>query len=87
MEWPDGVAQQLAQQLAQQSDGTRWESRADGHPGGCPTESGWAPVRGGRVPDGGRMVPDGGWVSRGGPTAGLGRGPTGEYIRAVGPHF
>jgi hypothetical protein len=32
-------------------------------------------------------VHDGGWVSGGGPTAGLGGGPTGEYIRAAGPHF
>jgi hypothetical protein len=40
--------------------------------GGCPMESGRAPVRGGRVPDGG-------WVSGG--------GPTGDYIRAPGPHF
>jgi hypothetical protein len=36
------------------------------------------------VPDGGhtgarRRVPDGGWVSGGGPTAGLGGGPTGDY--------
>jgi hypothetical protein len=44
------------------------------------------------VPDGGRTgarrrVPDGGWVSGGGPTAGLGGGPTGDYIRAPCPHF
>jgi hypothetical protein len=32
-------------------------------------------------------VPDGGWVSGGGPMAGLGDGPTGEYIKAAGPHF
>jgi hypothetical protein len=32
-------------------------------------------------------VPDGGRVSGGGPMAGLGGGPTGEYIRAGGPHF
>jgi hypothetical protein len=67
---------------------TRWASRADGHPDGCPTE-------GGQVPDGvhasarrrARWVPNGGWVSGGGPTAGLGGGPTGEYIRAGGPYF
>jgi hypothetical protein len=34
-----------------------------------------------------RRVPDGGWVSGGGPTAGLGGGPTGDYIRTPGPHF
>jgi hypothetical protein len=62
---------------------------------GCPTEGGRAPVGGGQVPDGGRMgarwrarwVPDGGRISGGGPTAGLGGGPTEEYIRAGGPHF
>jgi hypothetical protein len=64
-EWPDGVARR--------SDGTRSMSRADGHLGRCPTESG--------------RVPDGRWVSGGGPTAGLGGGPTGDYIRAPGPHF
>jgi hypothetical protein len=45
---PDGMAQQSDRD-------TRWESRADGHPGGYPTESGRAPVGGGRVPDGGHM--------------------------------
>jgi hypothetical protein len=53
------------------------------------------PVGGGQVPNEGRTgarrrarwVPDGGRVSGGGPTAGLGGGPTGEYIRAGGPHF
>jgi hypothetical protein len=34
-----------------------------------------------------RRVPDGGWVSGGGPTAGLGGGPTWDYIRVPGPHF
>jgi hypothetical protein len=52
---------------------THWASRADGHPDGCPTEGG--------------QVPDGRQVSGGGPTAGLGGGPTGEYISAAGPHF
>jgi hypothetical protein len=54
--------------------GTQW--RADGRPSGadgCPTE--------------GTRAPDGGWVSGGGPTAGLGGGPTGDYIRAPGPYF
>jgi hypothetical protein len=32
-------------------------------------------------------VLDEGWVSGGGPTAGLGGVPTGDYIRAAGPHF
>jgi hypothetical protein len=32
-------------------------------------------------------VPDGGWVLRSGPTAGLGGGPTGDYISVAGPHF
>jgi hypothetical protein len=32
-------------------------------------------------------VPNGGWVSGGGPTAGLGGGLTGDYIRAPGLHF
>jgi hypothetical protein len=59
--------------VARRSDGTRWVSRADGHPGECPTES--------------RRAPDGGWVSGGGPTAGLGGGPMEDYIRAPGPHF
>jgi hypothetical protein len=59
--------------MARRSDSTRWVSRADGHPGGCPTE--------------GARAPDGGWVSGGGPTAGLGGGPTGDYIRTPGPHF
>jgi hypothetical protein len=76
--------------VARRIDGTRW--RADGHPGGCPTESELAPVGGGRVPDGGRAgarlrLPDRGWVSGGGPKAGLGGGPTGDYIRAPAPHF
>jgi hypothetical protein len=51
---------------------TRWESRANGHPGGYPTE-------GGRAPDKRRM----GARRR----AGLGGGPTGEYIRTAGPRF
>jgi hypothetical protein len=38
-EWPD-----RATRVARD---TRWTSRADGHPDGCPTE-------GGQVPDGGR---------------------------------
>jgi hypothetical protein len=59
---------------------TRWESRADGYPGRCPTEGRRALVGGGQVPDGGR-------VSGGGPMASLGGGPTGEYIRAAGPRF
>jgi hypothetical protein len=65
---PDGVARRI--------DDTRLvcrHCRADGHPGGCPTE--------------GARAPDGGWVSGGGPTAGLGGGPTGDYIRAPAPHF
>jgi hypothetical protein len=52
------------------------QRRANGRPSGadgCPTE--------------GARAPDGGWVSGGGPTAGLGGGPTGDYIRAPGPHF
>jgi hypothetical protein len=71
MGWPNGVAQQSNRD-------TRWESRVDGHPGGCPTESGRAPVGGGRVPDGGRMGarrrvglggwPDGGVYKSGWPT-------------------
>jgi hypothetical protein len=77
MEWPDGEARD-----------TQWASRADGHPDGCPTE-------GARVPDGDREWPDGGLdvcpteggVSGGGPMAGLGGGPTGDYIRAGGPPF
>jgi hypothetical protein len=76
-EWPDGEARD-----------TQWTSRADGHPDGRSTE-------GARVPDGDRELPDGGLdvcpteggVSGGGPTAGLGGGPTGDYIRAGGPPF
>jgi hypothetical protein len=57
-------------------------------PDGCPTE-------GARVLDREREWPDGGCegclieggVSGGGPTAGLGGGPMGDYISAVGPHF
>jgi hypothetical protein len=52
------------------------QRRVDGRPLGaneCPTEGAW--------------VPDRGWVSGGGPTAGLGGGPTRDYIRAAGPHF
>jgi hypothetical protein len=33
---------------------TRWASRTDGHPDGCPTEGGRAPVGGGQVLDGER---------------------------------
>jgi hypothetical protein len=78
--------------VARRIDGTRLVSRADGHPGGCPTESRRAPVEGGQVPDrrrtgARRRVPDGGWVLGGGPTAGLGGGPTRDYIRAPAPHF
>jgi hypothetical protein len=55
---------------------------------GCPTE-------GARVPDGDREWPDRGLdvcpteggVWGGSPTAGLGGGPTGDYIRAAGPPF
>jgi hypothetical protein len=90
-EWPDGEACD-----------TQWESRTDGHSDGCPTEGGRAPGVGGQVPDGGRTgarrrpgVADGGLnvclteggVSGGGPTAGLGGGPTGDYIRDGGPSF
>jgi hypothetical protein len=32
-------------------------------------------------------VPDGGRVSGVGPTAGLGGGPTGDYISDASPHF
>jgi hypothetical protein len=32
---------------------TRWASRTNGHPDGCPTEDGRAPVGGGQVLDGG----------------------------------
>jgi hypothetical protein len=53
------------------------------------------PTEGARVLDGDRELPDGGLdvcpmeggVSRGGPTAGLGGGPTGDYIRVGGPPF
>jgi hypothetical protein len=63
--------------MAQRSD--RWESRADGHPGGCPTESGRALVGGGQVPNGGHMGAQrraglGGWPngrSRGWPDGGV----------------
>jgi hypothetical protein len=34
-----------------------------------------------------RWMPDGGRVSGDGPTAGLGGGPTGDYISVAGPHF
>jgi hypothetical protein len=34
-----------------------------------------------------RWVPTEGGVLGGGPTAGLGGGPMGDYISAVGPHF
>jgi hypothetical protein len=73
--------------MAQRSDGTRWESRADGHPGGCPTESRRAPWGADGCSTEGAWVPDGGWVSGGGPTAGLGGGPMGDYIRAPDLHF
>jgi hypothetical protein len=51
------------------------DTRADAQwrVGGRPTEGAW--------------MPNGGQVSGGGPTAGLGGGPTGEYIRTAGPHF
>jgi hypothetical protein len=53
------------------------------------------PTEGARVPDEDRELPDGGLdvcpaeggVSEGAPTAGLGGGPTGDYIRAGGPPF
>jgi hypothetical protein len=48
---------------------------------GCPTESTMGARR--RA----RWIPDGGRVSGGGPMAGLGAGPTGEYISAASPHF
>jgi hypothetical protein len=40
----------------------------------------------GRPTEGARAL-DGGWVLGIGSTAGLGGGPTGDYIRAPGPHF
>jgi hypothetical protein len=76
-EWPDG-----------ESPDIQWASRADGHPDGCPTEDGRAPDGDRELPDGGLDVcPTEGGVSGGGPTAGLGGGPTGDYIRAGGPPF
>jgi hypothetical protein len=74
---------------------TQWVSRADGHPDGCPIEGGRVPDGGGQVPDREREWPDGGrdgcpmegGVSGGGPTAGLGDGPTGDYISTAGPLF
>jgi hypothetical protein len=92
-EWPDGEARRsgpmekpaIPNGRARQTD-TRMgaQRRVDV----CLTE-------GARVPDGDRELPDGGLdvcpteggVSGGGPTAGLGGGPTGDYIRAGGPPF
>jgi hypothetical protein len=53
-----------------------------------PTEGAWVPNGDRELPDGGLDVclTEGG-VSGGGPTAGLGGGPTGDYIRAGGPPF
>jgi hypothetical protein len=57
--------------------------------GSCPTEGSMCARRKARcVPDGRLDVcPTEGGVSGGGPTAGLGGGPTGDYIRAGGPPF
>jgi hypothetical protein len=88
-EWPDGEAERSGP--TEKPDGatrvacdTQWTSRADGHPDRYPTE-------GARVPDGDREWPDRGLnvcptegrVSGGGPTAGLGGGPTGEAQRGT----
>jgi hypothetical protein len=62
---------------------------------GCPTEGDRCSTEGAWVPDGDREWPDGGLdvcpmegeVSGGGPTAGLGGDPTGDYIRTAGPPF
>jgi hypothetical protein len=69
--------------------GAQW--RVDGRS----TEGDKCPTEGARVPDGESEWPDKGrdgcptegGVSGGGPTAGLGDGPTGDYISAAGPHF
>jgi hypothetical protein len=79
-EWPNG-----ATRVARD---TQWASRADGHPDGCPTEGGRAPDGDQEWLDGGLDVcPTEGRVSGGGPMAGLGGGPTRDYIRAAGPLF
>jgi hypothetical protein len=62
---------------------------------GGPTEGDRCPMEGARVPDREREWPDGGHdgcpteggVSGGGPMAGLGGGPMGDYISAASPHF
>jgi hypothetical protein len=90
-EWPDGEARRSDEggpryPMGEQGKrtpgrvpnrgwtGPRWKgtgARRRAH--GCPTESGCGPTEGG--------------VSGDGPTAGLGGGPTGDYIRAAGPPF
>jgi hypothetical protein len=99
-EWPNGEAglsgptekPAIPNGRAGQTD-TRMgaQRRVDGRP----TDGDRCPIEGARVPDGDRDWPDGGLdvcpmeggVSGGGPTAGLGGGPTGDYIRAGGPPF
>jgi hypothetical protein len=78
---PDGVARRRSPRYPMGEQGRRtpgwvpnggWTcARRRAH--GCPTETGNCPTEGG--------------VSGGGPTAGLGGGPTGNYIRAGGPPF
>jgi hypothetical protein len=54
----------------------------------CSTEGARVPVEEREWPDEGRDgCPTEGGVSGGGPTAGLGGGPTGDYISAPGPLF
>jgi hypothetical protein len=54
----------------------------------CPMEGARVPDEEWEWPNGGHDgCPTKGGVSRGGPTAGLRGGPTGDYISAAGPHF
>jgi hypothetical protein len=78
-----------------------WPTIPNGRAGQTDTRTGaqqrvdGRPTEGARVPDGEREWPDGGLnvclteggVSGGGPTAGLGDGPMGDYISATGPPF
>jgi hypothetical protein len=71
---PDGMAQWSGRDI-------RWESRVDGHPGGCPMESGRVPVGGGQVLDGGRTGAR--WKAHGCPTEGGSRGVAQRRVLGV----
>jgi hypothetical protein len=83
-EWPNGEARRSDE------GGPRYPMGEQGRrtPGWVPN-GGWMGAQrrvDGRPMEGDRCPTEGG-VSGDGPTAGLGGGPTGDYIRAVGPPF